>query len=37
VRKRLSDAGAHAVIDALSDLPGLIAELGARRTNGERP
>ena len=37
VGKRLSGAGAHAVIDTLSELPALVAEFGTRCAKGERP
>jgi phosphonoacetaldehyde hydrolase len=37
VAQRLLGAGAHAVIDALSELPALVEEFGTRLTKGERP
>jgi phosphonoacetaldehyde hydrolase len=37
VRDRLLAAGAHAAIDSLSELPGLVAMFGARRVRGEHP
>jgi phosphonoacetaldehyde hydrolase len=37
VGKHFFDAGAHAVIDALPELPALVMELGAQVSNGERP
>lgn len=35
--KRLYDAGAHFVIDAVADLPGVLAEIDRRLAIGERP
>ena len=36
-RATLLDAGAHAVIPTVADLPGLIADVNARLRRGERP
>jgi phosphonoacetaldehyde hydrolase len=37
VRRKLLQAGAHAVIDTLAELPGLLARLEARMSRGEKP
>ncbi len=34
---KLMDAGAHAVIPTVADLPNLLLELDARLLRGERP
>jgi phosphonoacetaldehyde hydrolase len=36
-RAKLSDAGAHYVVDCLSDVPLLLDQIAARLANGERP
>ena len=35
--KTLFDAGAHAVIESVADVPALISQLEARLAAGERP
>jgi len=36
-RKQLADAGAHAVIESVADLPDAIRDIEARLARGERP
>jgi phosphonoacetaldehyde hydrolase len=36
-RQKLSDAGAHAVIETLAEVPALVANLNERLRRGERP
>jgi phosphonoacetaldehyde hydrolase len=37
VAKNLTAAGAHAVVESVRDVPGLVDEIDARLARGERP